>query len=53
MEIARDSSKAASLEGESKTESVVNSRNTQPTVRNERREKGRSKSLWLNLNAYN
>ena len=44
MEIARDSSKAASL-GESKIESTFNSRNTQPTVKNERRQKRRSKSL--------
>ena len=44
MEIARDSSEASSLEVESRKDSAVNPRNTQPTVRNERREKGRSKS---------
>ena len=53
METAADSSKATSLAGESKTELTVNSRITQPTVRNERTEKGRSKYLLLNLNAYN
>ena len=53
MEIPRDSSTVTSLEVESKIESAVNSRNTQPTVRNERKEKGKSKYLSLNMNAYN
>ena len=53
METAADSSKVTSLVGESKTELTVNSGITQPTVRNERTEKGRSKYLLLNLNANN